>query len=82
MSKQREAIRRQYRVWRAMVGLTQEQVEQAARKIYPEFSTDRFWRIENGVHYPTPTERKALARVLKVAESELPAEPIQEAKAS
>lgn len=65
-----------------MVGLTQQQVEQAARKIYPEFPAARFTRIEKGFYFPTPSERKALAKVLKVAESELPAAPEQQAKAS
>ena len=71
----RAEIRKQYRIWRAAVGkngLTQEGVEQAARRVYPEFGAGRFWKIENGLDYPTPSERKALARVLQVNEADLP----------
>ena len=72
----RTEIRKQYRLWRAAVGtsgLTQAAVEEAARVIYPEFGAGRFWKIENGLDFPTPTERKALAQVLEVDEDELPA---------
>lgn len=79
---QRGTIRRQYRLWRAAVDLTQEQVEAQARKLYPEFGAGRFWKIENGRDYPTPSERKALAKVLKVRELDLPAAQSPEAKAS
>lgn len=73
----RAEIRRQYRIWRAAAGksgLTQGQVEDAARAIYPEFRAGAFWKIENGLDYPTPSERKAIAQVLGVSEDELPAE--------
>lgn len=69
----RAEIRRQYRVWRAAVDLSQAGVEDAARKIYPEFGAGRFWKIENGLEFPTPTEKKALASVLGVSEDDLPA---------
>ena len=73
----RAEIRRQYRIWRAAAGkngLTQGQVEEAARVIYPEFRAGAFWKIENGLDYPTPSERKALAQVLGVDADELPDE--------
>lgn len=73
----RTEIRRQYRIWRAAAGksgLTQGEVEQLARKLYPEFRAGAFWKIENGWDYPTPTERKALSKVLGVTEADLPSE--------
>lgn len=75
----RAEIRRFYRVARAAVGkrgLTQGAVEQAARAVYPEFGSGRFWRIENADTFPTPSERKALAKVLKVNEADLPSEQV------
>lgn len=81
----RAEIRRFYRVARAAVGkrgLTQGAVELAARAFYPEFGAGRFWRIENAETFPTPSERKALAKVLKVNEADLPSEQVAEAKAS
>jgi hypothetical protein len=81
----RAEIRRFYKLARTAVGksgLTQGEVEQAARKHYPEFGAGRFWKIENGLDYPTPSERKALARVLRVNEAALPAAEQMEAKAS
>jgi transcriptional regulator with XRE-family HTH domain len=68
----RREIRRQYRMWRAAVDLTQEQVEQAARAIYPEFPRGAYWRIETAQDFPSPSERKALAQVLKQKERALP----------
>ena len=68
----REQIRRQYRVWRAALDLTQEQVEEQARRFYPEFGRGRFWKIENGTDFPTPSERKALAKTFRVNEADLP----------
>lgn len=86
LSESRRAeIRKQYRLWRAAVGkngLTQEQTEQRARVLYPEFGVRRFWKIENGLDYPTPSERKALAKVLKVNEADLPSADVPVAKAS
>lgn len=73
----RTEIRRQYRIWRAAAGksgLTQTEVEQLARKLYPEFPAGLFWRIENGYDYPSPSERKAIAKVLGVTEAELPSD--------
>lgn len=73
----RVEIRRQYRIWRTAAGkhgLTQEQVEQAAREIYPEFRAGAFWKIENGIDFPTPSERKAISQVLGVDADELPDE--------
>lgn len=70
----REEIKRQYRSWRALRGLTQDAVTAEARRIYPEFGTGRFWRIENGEDFPSPSERKALAAVLHVNEADLPTE--------
>lgn len=80
-SRRRE-IRRLYRMWRAAVDLNQGEVEDAVRRIYPEFPRGAFWRIENGQDFPTPTARKALAKVLKRAESDLPAETAERAIAS
>lgn len=71
----RNDIKKRYRQLRAAVGeqgLSQQAVEQAARAIYPEFGKGRFWRIENGLDYPTPSERSALGQVLNVAADELP----------
>ena len=80
----RAEIRKQYRIWRASVGkngLTQEATETAARKHYPEFRAGAYWKIEHGLDFGTPSERKALAKVFKVNEADLPAEHV-EAKAS
>lgn len=54
---------------RTVVEKTQLEVESQAR-----LDAGRFWKIENGVVYPTPSERKALARVLRVNEADIPAE--------
>lgn len=72
----RTAIRRQYRLWRAAVDKTQLQVEALAR-----LDAGKFWKIENGLVFPTDEERARLARVLKVAADALPSEQL-EAKAS
>ena len=75
----RAEIRRQYRIWRAAAGksgLTQGDVEQLARKLFPEFRAGAFWKIENGRDYPTPSERKAIAKVLGVNEADLPSEQV------
>lgn len=72
----RAAIRRHYRLLRAAAERTQIQVETMAR-----LDTGRYWKIENGFVFPTDDERKAIARVLKVADSELPTEQL-EARAS
>lgn len=78
----KRAIRRQYRLWRADVDLTQGQVEERARRIYPEFRAGSYWRIENGLNFPSPSERKALARVLKCDESALPADDAEDERAT
>lgn len=68
-------IRRQYKRWRLDAGdLTQAQVEERARESFPEFRTGAFWKIENGLDFPTPSERKALAKVLRVNEADLPSD--------
>lgn len=72
----RAVIRRQYRLWRAAVEKTQIQVESLAR-----LDAGRYWKIENGVVFPSETERKALARVLRINEADIPNEHV-EAKAS
>lgn len=71
--RKRDRIRRQYKAWRALAGLTQDQVEEQARRRYPEFPKGKFWAIEKGLAYPSPTERSALSKVLRVPEPELPA---------
>lgn len=48
------------------------QVESMAR-----LDAGRFWKIENGFVWPTDEERRAIARVLKVSESELPSERVE-----
>lgn len=73
----REAVRRRYKALRAVRGLNQKQVEAEAVKL-----AGRYWKIENGWVDPTPKERKALASVLRVAESDLPEPFGVEAKAS
>ena len=73
----RAAIRKHYRALRNEVEKTQLQVETLAR-----LDAGRYWKIENGFVFPTDTERKALAKVLKVAESELPNEHVTEARAT
>lgn len=72
----RQVIRRQYRLWRAAVEKTQLQVETLAR-----LDAGRYWKIENGVVFPTADERKAIARVLRINEADLPSLEM-EAKAS
>lgn len=72
----RAAIRRSYRMLRLAVDKTQIEVETSAR-----LDAGRYWKIENALVFPTPEERKALARVLKVNEADLPTEHL-EAKAS
>jgi transcriptional regulator with XRE-family HTH domain len=73
----REDIRRRYRALRNDVGKTQIEVEHLAR-----LDAGRFWKIENGVVWPTPDERKSIARVLRVEPSDLPAERTREEVAS
>lgn len=65
----RTQIRRHYRLLRAAVGKTQLQVESQTK-----LDAGKFWKIENGVVFPTSDERKALARVLDCDESDLPTE--------
>ena len=69
-----KAIRRCYRRLRIDIDKTQEAVAALARRHYPEFGPGRYWKIENGRDFPTPSERRALAKVLKVPESDLPSE--------
>lgn len=73
----RTAIRRHYRLLRAAVGKTQLQVELQAK-----LDAGKFWKIENGVVFPTSDERKVLARILQVDDSDLPSPERVEAKAS
>lgn len=73
----RAAIRRHYRLLRAAVEKTQLQVQLQAR-----LDEGRYWKIENGVVFPSPDERKRLARVLEVHDADLPAEADVEARAS
>lgn len=76
----RAAVRKQYRLFRTHVEKTQRQVEIQAR-----LDQGRYWKIENGFVLPTDDERKAIARVLRVTEAELPNEQptvIDEAQAS
>lgn len=72
----RAAIRREYRLLRIAVDKTQLEVEALAR-----LDSGRYWKIENGVVFPTDDEAAALARVLRVDVSKLPI-PESEAKAS
>ena len=69
----RAAIRRTYRMLRLAADKTQLQVETWAR-----LDSGRYWKIENGVVFPSLYERKAIARVLKVNEAELPSEQVME----
>lgn len=64
----RAAIRRRYRQLRAATDKTQLEVEALAR-----LDAGRYWKIENGIVFPTTEERMRLARVLRVTEAELPA---------
>jgi len=73
----RVAIRKQYRLLRANVEKTQLQVETQAR-----LDAGRYWKIENGFVFPSENERKALARVLRCSDADLPSELDVEAKAS
>jgi transcriptional regulator with XRE-family HTH domain len=73
----RAAIRRHYRLLRAAVGKTQLQVERQAK-----LDAGKFWKIENGVVFPNPDERKVLARILEVDDADLPSAERVEAKAS
>lgn len=68
----RAAIRRQYRGLRNDVDKTQLEVEALAR-----LDAGRYWKIENGIVFPTDEERARLARVLKVDESVLPSERVE-----
>jgi transcriptional regulator with XRE-family HTH domain len=63
----RAAIRKQYRLLRLAAEKTQLEVEALAR-----LDAGKFWKIENGLVFPTPEERERLARVLKVPETDLP----------
>lgn len=71
----RALIRRFYRMRRTAIDKTQLEVEALAR-----LDAGRYWKIENGVVFPTDSERARLARVLKCGDDELPA--ALEAKAS
>lgn len=72
----RAEIRRGYRLLRTAVDKTQLEVEALAR-----LDAGRYWKIENGIVFPTNDEATALARVLRVDISRLPV-PSDEAKAS
>lgn len=72
----RRAIRRQYRNWRNDIEKSQLEVQALAR-----LDAGRYWKIENGIIFPTEKERAALARVLKVSESDLPTEELVEVRA-
>jgi hypothetical protein len=63
----RAKIRRHYRLLRAAVAKTQLQVQLQAK-----LDAGKFWKIENGVIFPTAAERRVLAKVLEVDESDLP----------
>jgi transcriptional regulator with XRE-family HTH domain len=63
----RKAIQRHYRMLRVGIGKTQLWVEERA-KLYK----GRYWKIENGIDFPKPDEREALARVFKVDPATLP----------
>lgn len=65
----RAAIRRHYRSLRNAIDKTQRQIEMLAH-----LRPGRYWNIENGYMWPTAAERVALARVLKVSDSDLPSE--------
>lgn len=63
----RAAIRKRYRVLRAAAEKTQLQVSAQAR-----IEHGRYWKIENGVIFPTDAEREKLARVLKASPDDIP----------
>ena len=65
----RAAIKRCYRLLRTAAGKTQDDVTALAR-----LDSGRFWKFENGRAFPTPEERRAIARVLRTDESNIPAE--------
>ncbi|HMG19495.1 MAG TPA: helix-turn-helix domain-containing protein [Gemmatimonadales bacterium] len=50
--------------------------------IASSISASRYWKIENSYVEPTPAERKALARVLKVQESDAFPEAVAQERAS
>lgn len=72
----RAAIRRFYKSARIAVDKTQIEVETLAR-----LNAGQFWKIENGFSFPDDKERERLAKVLRVADADIPAEHL-EAKAS
>lgn len=59
------------------VSKTQMQVESLAR-----LDAGKFWKIENAFYFPDDKERIRLARTLKCAESDLPTEQSEEARAA
>ena len=73
---ERQGIRRYYRTLRAGLDKTQAEVGALARRHYPEFGIRRYESIENGLDFPSPSERKALAKVFKVNEADLPSEQV------
>ena len=54
---------------RAAVEKTQLQVEALAR-----LDVGRYWKIENGIIFPTDEERVRLARVLRVPDADIPSQ--------
>lgn len=72
----RAAIRRQYRLWRASAEKTQLQVESLAR-----LDAGKFWKIENGVYFPTDEERTRIARVLQISPTDIPTSEFRQAVA-
>lgn len=68
--------RRALRSLRATVGLSQLAVSELLG--IPE---KRYWRIENGYEDPSESERRKLAKALKVNDADLPFETV-EARAS
>ena len=73
----RAAIRKAYRLLRTASDKTQLEVEALAR-----LDAGRYWKIENGITFPTDDERRALARVLRCDESELPTEDSEPTRVS
>lgn len=72
----RAEIRRFYRMARLAVDKTQLQVETLAR-----LDAGKFWKIENGVVFPSQEERSRISKVLKINEADIPSEHV-EARAS
>jgi transcriptional regulator with XRE-family HTH domain len=65
-TSKREQARRQYRQWRVLVNLSQDDTAIKAR-----IAKSRYWRIENGYREATAQEAARIAKVFGITPEQL-----------